>query len=306
MFICRWYCISISLVLLFSSLPKFCAAKSFPALAVLSQIQGKVKAGPAKKMVEGTNGLLLGYRQRVRTEKDGRATVFFKDGSEVRLFAETVLTVGARKSRNSRWMRYRLVLRSGSFWGHFVRGKYPVEINGGGMRLQLSDASIRFSKKKTGNDIAVSSGTVKVFNKSSFVQLLGGHRLYHIQQSDFMPQKVSLISNVLKLWIEPSEPVFSGAKPIELNLNMQVVRNGSNRPVERPGPVFLKGSYYNLEIPDSIRLNTDGKAATKIKVDPPSSADRTFEGSVTFHAIMDHSGFDDVRDGIFKVKFKNL
>lgn len=304
--ICRWYCISISLFLLFGTLPEFCSAKSFPAIAVLSQIKGKVKAGPAKKMVEGTNGLLLRYRQRVRTEKEGRATVFFKDGSEIRLFADTVLTVGARKTHNSRWARYRLILRSGSFWGHFVRGKNHVEISGGSMRLQLSNASIRFSKKKTRNDIAVTSGTVKVFNKSSFVKLQRGQRLYQIQKNDFMPQKVSMIPNELKLWIEPSEPVFTGTKPIELKLNMQVVRSGSDRKVERPGPVFLKGNYYNLDIPDSIRLNTDGNAAVRIKVDPPSQEDRTFEGSVTFHAIMDHSAFDDVRDGKVRVKLGSL
>jgi len=257
-------------------------------------------------MVEGTNGLLLRHRHRVKTEKDGKATVFIKDGSEIRLFADTELIVGAKKSRNSHWIRYRLVLLSGSFWGHFVREKNPVEISGGSMRLQVSDASIRFSKKKTGTDISVLNGTVRVFNKSSFVKLHGGQRLYQIQKNDFMPQKVSIIPNQLKLSLEPSEPVFQGDKTIELNLNLQVVRYGSDRAVERPGPVHLRANYYNLEIPDSIRLNTDGNAKAKIKVAPPNSEDRTFEGSVTFHAIMDQQGFDDVRDGTFKVKFRNL
>ena len=203
-------------------------------------------------------------------------------------------------------MRYRLVLLSGSFWGHFVREKNPIEISGGTLRLQLSDASIRFSIKNTGTDISVLKGTVRVFNKSSFVKLHGGQRLYQIQKNDFMPQKVSIIPNQLKLSLGPSEPVFHGDKTIELNLNLQVVRYGSDRAVERPGPVHLWANYYNLEMPDSIRLNTDGNAKAKIKVAPPSSEDRTFGGSVTFHAIMDQKGFDDVRDGTFKVKFRNL
>ena len=302
----RWLIVSLMLFILSIPLSEFCEAKSFPDFAVLSQIQGKIKAGPAKKMVEGTNGLLLRHRHRVKTEKNGKATVFIKDGSEIRLFADTELIVGAKKSRNSRWMRYRLVLLSGSFWGHFVREKNPVEISGGSMRLQVSDASIRFSNKKTGTDISVLNGTVRVFNKSSFVKLHGGQRLYQIQKNDFMPQKVSIIPNQLKLSLEPSEPVFQGDKTIELNLNLQVVRYGSDRTVERPGPVHLRANYYNLEIPDSIRLNTDGNANAKIKVAPPNSEDRTFEGSVTFHAIMDQKGFDDVRDGTFKVKFRNL
>ena len=95
-------------------------------------------------------------------------------------------------------------------------------------------------------------------------------------------------------------------KTIELNLNLQVVRYGSDYNVERPGPVHLWANYYNLELPSSIRLNTNGKAKTTIKVSPPSSEDRTFGGSVTFHAIIDQKGFDDVRDGTLKVRLRNL
>jgi len=203
-------------------------------------------------------------------------------------------------------MRYRMVLLSGSFWGHFVKDKNPIEINGGTLRLQLSKASIRFSKKKTGTNISVLKGTVKVFNKSSFVKLHGGQRLHQIQKNDFMPQKISIIPNQLKLSLGQSEPVFHGNKIIELNLYLQVVRYGSDRNVERPGPVHLWANYNNLEMPDLIRLNIDGNAKTKIKVSPPSSKDRTFVGSITFHAIMDQNGFDDVRDGTLKVRFRNL
>ena len=69
-----------------------------PDFAVLSQIQGKIKAGPTKKMVEGANGMLLRSNHRVKTEKDGKATVFFKDGSELRLFTDSELIVGRRKA----------------------------------------------------------------------------------------------------------------------------------------------------------------------------------------------------------------
>ena len=283
-----------------------CQAISLPDFAILSQIQGKIKAGTAKKMMEGTNGMLLRHRHRVKTDKDGKATIFFKDGSELRLFTDSELIVGAKKRHNSRWMRYRLVLLSGSFWGHFVREKNPIEISGGTLRLQLSNASIRYSSKKTGTDISVLKGTVRVFNKSSFVKLHGGQRLYKIQKNDFMPQKVSIIPNQLKLSLGTSKPVLLGDKTIELNLNLQVVRYGSDYTVERPSPIHLWANYYNLELPGSIRLNTNGNAKARIKVAPPSSEDRTFGGSVTFHAIIDQKGFDDVRDGTLKVRLRNL
>ena len=302
----HWLIISLTLFILCIPLSGSHKAKSLPDFAILSQIKGKIKVGSVKKMVEGTDGMLLSQRHIVKTEKDGKATVFIKDGSEIRLFSDSELILGAKKSHSSRWMRYRMILLSGSFWGHFVREKNPIEISCGTLRLQLSEASIRFSKKKTGTNISVLKGTVRVFNKSSFVKLVGGQRLYQIQKNDFMPQKISIIPNQLKLSLLKPEPVFHGKKIIELNLNLQIVRYGSDRTVNRPGPVHLLTNYYNLELPDSIRLNTDGNANAKIKVTPPSSADRTFGGSVTFRAIMDQKGFDDVRDGTFNVRFRNL
>jgi len=295
--------LTISFFLLSSTVSVLSPAKTVPALAVLSQIKSKVKTGYSKKMTEGFNGQMLLRRYRVRTEKKGRATIFFNDGSEVRLFGETELTIGAKKSRNYRWVRYRLFLHTGSFWGHFVRGKNPVDIGGGGMRLQLSNASLRFSREKTATDIAVPSGMAKVSNKSSSIKLLAGQRLYQVRKNDFLPQKISLIPNQLKLWIEPSAPVFKGKESLKLNLHFQIVRYGTDRPVDRPGSVYLISNYYNLKMPDSIRLNSDGKAKTTIEVAPPRSNDRTVEGTVTLHSIMDQSGYNDVQDGLLKVRF---
>ena len=297
--------ITISFLLLFISFPDLVLARTSPALAVLSQLKGEVKAGPSKKMMDGSIGEMLWSRYRVRTGKNSGVTIFFKDGSEVRLFGSTELTIGAKKSHNSRWVRYRLVLRSGSFWGNFVRGKNPVEIGGGGLRIQLSDAALRFTKKKTGNNISVSSGIVKVFNKVSSVKLFSGQRFYHVQKNDFLPQKVSLIPNQLKLRIEPSTPAFSSNKSLKLNLHFQVVRLGTDHAVKRSGPVLLTSNYYNLTLPESIQLNANGQATASIEVKPPRTTDRTFEGSITFHAIMDRYGFDDLQGGSAKIKFVN-
>ena len=229
----RWLYILLIIFILSIPLSGSCRTISLPDFAILSQIQGKINAGTEKKMAKGTNGMFLSQRNRVKTEKNGKATVLVKDGSKIRLFSDSELIIGAKKRHNSRWMRYRLVLLSGSFWGHFVKDKNPIEIRGGTLRLQLSEASIRFSKKNTGTDISVLKGTVRVFNKSSFVKLHGGQRLYQIQKNDFMPEKISIIPNQLKLSLGPTEPVFLGEKTIQLNLNLQVVRYGSDYTVER-------------------------------------------------------------------------
>ncbi|MBC8259527.1 MAG: FecR domain-containing protein [SAR324 cluster bacterium] len=300
--ISRWCFFTICFLLLNISAPIRSQAKTVPALAILGQLQGEVTAGPAKKMLKAVNGKLLWSRYRVRTEKKGRATIYFNDDSELHLFGGSELTIGAKKSRNSRWVRYRLFLHSGSFWAHFVRGKAPVEVGSKGIRLQLADASLRFSKKKTGINVTVPSGTVKVFNRGSSIRLHAGQRLYQVQQNDSLPQKVSLIPNQLSLRIEPADPVFSGKDSLKLKMFFQVVRFGTERQVKHPGLVHLKSSYYNVLLPDSVRLSSDGSASTSIEIKAPSASDRTFSGSIIFQAIMDQSGSGDVQDGRLKVK----
>jgi hypothetical protein len=83
------------------------------------------------------------------------------------------------------------------------------------------------------------------------------------------------------------------------------VRLGTDHAVKRSGPVLLTSDYYNLTLPDSIQLNADGQARTSIEVKPPRSDDRTFEGSVTFNAIIDQSGYDDLEGASLKIKFAN-
>tara|TARA_B100000686_G_C16653263_1_gene896737 strand:+ start:314 stop:1234 length:921 start_codon:yes stop_codon:yes gene_type:complete len=286
------------------SIPSLALAKSFPALAILSQIKGNVKAGPINRISDGFNGKMLWNRFQVQTEEKSAASIFFADGSEIRLFNSSNLKIGLKKSPSSRWSRYRILLSSGSFWGYFSRGKTPVEIGGEGLRILLSNASIRFTKQKKGNNISVSSGFAKVFNMVSSVNLKSGQRLYQIQKKDFLPQKIGVIPNKLILQIEPDNPIFSRERSLNLNLNFQVVRNGTDFKINRSGPIYLRNNYYNLTIPDSIKLNSEGESKIVIKVKPPHSNDRTFMNSLIFQAIMDQNGYDDVQDGLSTIKFR--
>ena len=57
-----------------------------------------------------------------------------------------------------------------------------------------------------------------------------------------------------------------------------------------------------IGLKDTKLLNKDGKAKTTIEVAPPRSNDRTFEGTVTLHSTMDQRGYNDVQDGLLKVR----
>jgi len=284
--------------------PLISLAKSTPALAILSELKGDVITGFSNNFSNGFDGKMLWKKNRIKTGENSSATIFFFDGSQIRLFSKSDLKIGVKKRRSSRWVRYRILLHSGSFWGFFARGKNAVEVGGKGLSLLLSNASIRFTKQKTGNSISVSSGIAKVFNMASSVKLNSGQRLYQVQKKDFLPQKITYIPNQLKLSVEPKNMVFPRKDSLRINLNFQVVRQGTKSKINRSGPIYLMSNYYNIISPDSIRINAEGMGETILEVKPPQLNDRTFEGSVIFHAIMDQNGYDDVQSGSLKVKFK--
>ena len=95
-----WLYILLIIFILIIPLAGSCRALSLPDFAILSQIKGKINAGTEKKMAEGTNGMLLSQRNRVKTEKNGKATVLVKDGSKIRLFSDSELIIGAKKRHN--------------------------------------------------------------------------------------------------------------------------------------------------------------------------------------------------------------
>jgi len=268
----------------------------------MSNIKGDIKVGPKNKLVNGSNGKMIWEKNYIKTGENSSTTIFFKDGSEVRLFGKSNLKIGLNKSTTNRWLRYRIHLIFGSFWGYFNRGDNPIEITGDGLRIHVSKASMRFSRYESSHNINANSGVLKVFNSVSSVKLYSGQRLYKVQKKDFLPKKVTSIPNQLNLWIEPKSPFFSNKKSLSINLFLQVVRSGTGIKIKRPGPVFLKSNYYNLVIPRPIRLNIDGKAKIILEAKLPHSNDRTFEGSVIFQTIMDQNNFDDVQDGFLKVK----
>ncbi|MDP7047097.1 MAG: hypothetical protein QGF14_08240, partial [SAR324 cluster bacterium] len=94
-------------------------------------------------------------------------------------------------------------------------------------------------------------------------------------------------------------------KTLKLNLHFQVVRLGSDHAVKRSGPVLLTSDYYNLTLPESIQLNANGQAKASIEFKAPRSDDRTFVGTVTFNAIIDQYGYDDLQGASLKIKFAN-
>ena len=101
-----------------------------------------------------------------------------------------VLKIGAKKPASKRWIRYRIILIYGSFWGYFTRGNNPVEIYQKGLEIHALNTSMRFSRTGKKFKISSISGYLKVFNNVSSLKLNSGQRLYQIQKNDFLPQKV--------------------------------------------------------------------------------------------------------------------
>ena len=137
------------------------------------------------------------------------------------------------------------------------------------------------------------------------LSLLSSRQLSKLSKTDFLPQKVTLVPNQLKIQLETPVITFNKNRSSILKLLIKVVRVGSDINVKRSGPLLLSSNYYNLAIPDSIKLNENGQARVSMYLKPPSSSDRTFVNSIDLNAIVDQYGYDDLLSAKLNIKIDN-
>ena len=93
------------------------------AVATLYSSTGVVEVTLSKSMrtTQGREGLLLYERDHVRTGVDGKATILFRDGSEIRLFENTEFQIqeASEQETGERSFRRKLFLRFGAFLSNF-------------------------------------------------------------------------------------------------------------------------------------------------------------------------------------------
>ena len=275
-------------------------AQDAEIIASLQRIEGPVTVTQAanQETVQGRNGLLLRGGDTVMTGESGRATIKFRDGSEIRLFPNTNFVVEAKEKQGSeRFFQVNLLMKVGSFWGNFVKRRQVANISTPTATIGIKGTTLRVVERDGQARVALTEGLIAVSNDREQIDLQPGQRLPNFTRTDTLADKVQAIPYKLNLRSDQRKLEFRNNQPEEVFISIQLVDIKSGGPVTRSGPVYLRSNYDKIEYPSQASLDQRGFARVAIKVLPPEPADADLNGNVYVWAVMDQEQADDTAEG---------
>jgi hypothetical protein len=288
----------IGLALCLSGTPGW--AQDAEIVASLQRIEGRVSVVQAttSETVQGRNGLLLRAGDSVNTGPDARATIKFRDGSEVRLFPNTEFVVEAKEHAGSeRMFQVNLVMKLGSLWGQFVRQRAVANITTPTATIGVKGTTLRVVERDGQARVALTEGVIEVSNDRGAVELQPGQRLPAFTRTDALAEKVETIPNRLELRSDHRSLEFRTKLPEDVFITVQLVEIRSGNPVRRAGGLYLRSNYERIEYPSRVSLDAQGFARVSLRLLPPEAADAELNGNVYVWAVLDQEDGDDTAEG---------
>lgn len=283
----------------FSFLPQAYGAGT--ATASLGETNGVVDVLLAKdqKVVRGRDGFLLYMGDLIRTSRNGATTVYFRDGSEIRVFENTDLLIEESKELQSeeRSFQHKLLMKIGSIWGKFVKGQQKAEIQTSVAIIGVKGTILRVHDDGEAVGVSVVEGKVTVKNENSTATLTAGKRLQPFGATDDLEKKVDDIPFRIRLTADRYQLDLDRQPEQVVRFNAQVVELAKNKGVQRRGRLRFQSTYSNLEFPEQVRLNRKGFVRFPVRIKSPAPDDNKFDGKIVIWAVMDGSQFDNVGAG---------
>jgi hypothetical protein len=269
-------------------------------IASLQRVSGTVTVRQAQtnETVQGRNGLLLRAEDTVTTEEESRATIQFRNGSEVRLFPSTTFVVQATEEPGKeRTFTFNLLMKVGSFWGNFVKRRQVANINTPTATIGIKGTTLRVVDRDGRARVALTEGLIDVNNDREKVELQAGKRITEFNRSDSLADKVQDIPFKLDLKSDKRSLEFRDNQTEEVFVTVQLIDIKSGSPVRRAGPLYLRSNYDKVTYPAQATLDERGFARVALRLAPPEAADASLNGSVYVWALLDQESADDTAEG---------
>jgi hypothetical protein len=257
------------------------------AVATLYSSTGVVEVTLSKSMrtTQGREGLLLYERDLVRTGVDGKATILFRDGSEIRLFENTEFQIqeASEQGAGERTFRRKLLLRFGALLSNFFgRSDYTV-IETPHFQLKPEGTSFHVQVSKEQGSVALFSGKLLVQNVRGKALLEPGEVVLDVNRGDILSDRIEKLNQQLQLQAEPSELV-RGRSPQKLVLRIQARgREGEGIGAGLQLRIFTDGA--GVRFPEGMTLDEAGKAEVEVQLLAP---DRLYQkGLLRFTVMVD-------------------
>ena len=269
-------------------------------IASLERISGQVNVNQAesKSMVQGRKGLLLKTGDEVITGDDGRATIKFRDGSEIRLFKKTNFQIKAKESGGQdRTFKVNLLMKVGSFWGNMVKRRQVTDIQTPTATIGIKGTTLRVVEREGNARVALTEGLVEVSNARDRIDLQPGKRMTEFTRTDALADKVQDIPYKLNLTSEKKKLGFSNNRSEEVYVSIQLINIKTGEAVRRSGPIYLRSNYDRINYPQVAQLDERGFARVALTFDPPEASDSSLNGNVYVWGVMDSEESDDTSEG---------
>lgn len=270
-------------------------------VASLQNMLGRVQVlqKSSGETVQGRVGLLLRAGDTVITAEDSRATIKFRDGSEIRLFQNTRFVLQAAKESvgADRSFRYDLLLRAGSLWGLFVKQRQTAKISTPTATIGIKGTTLRIAEENNKARVALTEGLIDVSNERKTIELEPGKRLTSFTRVDDLAQKVEAIPYKLEMRSEKRRLTFSGNQPEEVFITLQLTNITTGREVPRAATIYFRSNYEKITYPPVARLDQRGFARVPLTFAPPEAADAQLSGNVYVWAVIDSPDADDTGEG---------
>lgn len=277
-------------------------------VAHLDRIQGRVNVRQAatEQMVQGRDGLLLRIGDLVTTETEARATIQFRDGSEIRLFSDTSFLIESAKESTGteRSFTTKVFMKLGSFWANFVRERQTASVDTPTATIGIKGTTLRVVERDNAARVALTEGLIDVSNARSTVELEPGFRLTEFTRRDDLAAKIEPIPFKVDIRSETRELDFSDNRPVTAYVTLQLIDIESGANVARSGPIYLRSNYDKITYPPEPRLDEQGFARVPLTFAVPEPADGELDGNIYVWALLDRENADDTAEGRVLFRFR--
>ncbi len=279
------------------------------AVASIKRVKGEVQVERGerqKKLMTGRVGLVLNDHDVVITGNRAKATILFRDGSEIRLFPKTRFQITKSKETTSGGKRKfinRFMLKLGSFWGKFSKGKQSTLIRTPTATAGIKGTTVAFSQKNGKFSAALSSGVVSIQNQDGKIDLQPGQMVENLEETGSIQEKI--VDLPYQIRINPEHQKIKPPKQGDeatVFFTLQLIDTKANKNIAKSGEVYVSINSDKLVFKQNIRLNSRGYARIQAKVLPFGKKEYQ-KGRLEIYAVMDGEEFMNVGAGHTLVTF---
>jgi len=296
------------LIFLFAGFVFTPAVQAIDMVASIKRVKGYVEVKKSTgKPIAGYKGQVLVDHDVVKTGRNAKATIIFRDGSEIRLFQNTTFVIEKSEEPKDGLRKkffHNLKLNIGSFWGKFTKGKQRSKIITPTATIGIKGTNVAFSERNDKLSLSLSSGKISVENLDGSMDLQPGKMIKDMTKNGSIKDKVIDLPYVIE--IKPDKNSFKIPKPgkeEEIFFTLQLKNINTHSNVNMVGDVYISLDLDKIEFPEDIKLNAGGYQRVRAVVKPFQTADYK-TGQVQIFAAMDGEEFLNVGAGQTTLSYK--